>query len=82
MSKKDLRKPEDGMHELSEFELVSCNDLHKVIQAAPNKTCGLDVLPTWLLKQSLPCFIPDLCKIVNVFYATIEFTEDDEGLSQ
>jgi len=38
-------------HALNEWELVTPETVVKLIGNAPNKSCQLDVAPTWLVKQ-------------------------------
>ena len=50
---------------LSQFQLVTEDTLHEVIMKCPSKSCSLDPMPTWLVKQHLPVLTPILTKIVN-----------------
>ena len=50
---------------MSYFTPVDCDEIHKTISSAPNKSCGLDPLPTWLLKKNLPIFVPAFVSICN-----------------
>ena len=50
---------------LSQFQLVIEDTLHEVIMKCPSKSCSLDPMPTWLVKQHLPVLMPILTKIVN-----------------
>ena len=38
---------------LSELDLVSSEDVCKLISSAASKSCGLDCIPTWFLKTIL-----------------------------
>ena len=40
-------------------------EVERVILAAPSKSCSLDVIPTWLLKKTLPAHIDVLTNIIN-----------------
>ena len=51
---------------LSEFRSVSEADVEKIIKKSSTKSCSLDPLPTWLLKDCLPCLLPVLTKIINL----------------
>ena len=56
--------PFHQFNELSEEEIVS------LVSSAPNKSCGLDPIPTSLVKSSLPILSPILRKIVNKSLST------------
>ena len=47
---------------LSQFQLVTEDALHEVIMKCPSKSCSLDPMPTWLVKQHLPVLTPILTK--------------------
>jgi hypothetical protein len=51
--------------ELVEFTPVTENELRKVISKSQSKSCELDVLPTWLLKECLDELVPSLTKLIN-----------------
>ena len=40
-------------HMMNEFQTLSCKDVRKIIMQFPNKSCSLDSLPTWILKDNL-----------------------------
>ena len=50
---------------LQEFALVSQDYVRKIISSSPTKSCSLDPIPTWLLKQCQEQIIPVLTLIVN-----------------
>ena len=50
----------------SQFEYVSDSDLLDVIRKCPNKSCSLDVMPTWTIKQHIELLLPNLTRIVNM----------------
>jgi hypothetical protein len=50
---------------LSNFHTVNEDDLCEVIMKCPSKSCPLDPMPTWLVKQHLPILLPILTSIVN-----------------
>ena len=58
------------------FKSVNVEDLTKIIMKSPSKSCLLDPLPTWLLKNHLPSVMPVLCHIVNVFIETGQFSSE------
>jgi hypothetical protein len=48
------------------FDPASQEEVEQVMRKLPNKTCMLDPLPTWLLKQNLSLVSPIITRIVNV----------------
>ena len=50
-------------------------ELQKIIEARPSKCCSLDVLPTWLVKATLPATLPSLVRIVNASLVNGEFPQ-------
>ena len=44
---------------------VQISDIIKIIGKSPNKTCGLDPVPTWLIKQLPGTIAPIITDIVN-----------------
>ena len=40
-------------------------ELLSVIKKCPHKSCALDPIPTWLVKQHIATLLPTLCRIVN-----------------
>ena len=61
---------------LDTFQTVSQDDVRKIIHASPTKSCALDPIPTWLLKQCEEQIIPVLTLIVNVSLETAEFSDE------
>ena len=47
------------------FDLVSSEDIHSLIMASPNKSCLLDPLPVWLIKENISILLPYITSIVN-----------------
>ncbi|XP_030834100.1 uncharacterized protein LOC115921128 [Strongylocentrotus purpuratus] len=41
------------------------DELLKIILASPSKSCSLDPIPTWFLKEHVHCLLPVLTNIVN-----------------
>ena len=54
----------DGI-ELSEFDSVSADEVRKLIMSSPSKSCLLDPIPTWLLKENIDLFLPIFVSIVK-----------------
>ncbi|XP_072015021.1 uncharacterized protein [Amphiura filiformis] len=58
------------VYELSEFPLLSENDMSKLIQGFSAKNCLLDCIPTWFIKSNLTAFVPIITKIANMSLST------------
>ena len=69
-------KESSCMYVFDQFIQVSEEDLLKVISKFPNKSCGLDVFPTWLLNQHVSVLSPALVRIVNMSLSSGVFPED------
>jgi hypothetical protein len=50
---------------LSSFDLVSVDDVTKLILVSPNKQSQLDPLPTWLLKKCVSVLAPFITALLN-----------------
>jgi hypothetical protein len=50
---------------LTDFHPATEDEVRKALSSAPNKSCELDPVPTWLLKQSADQLIPLITVIVN-----------------
>lgn len=55
----------DDVPTLVKFESLSDSGMRKLIASAPTKSCSLDPIPTWLLKECLDGILPTLKLIVN-----------------
>ena len=51
---------------LSQFKLVTPEDVSKIIKSYPIKTCKLDPIPAALLKEALPVLLPTITQIINL----------------
>ena len=47
------------------FKQLSNSDVAKIIGNLSSKSCSLDTLPSWLIKQNLECLLPIISRIVN-----------------
>ena len=56
-----------------QFNVVSEADIRKFISSSPTKSCALDPIPTWLLKQCQDQLAPVLTTIVNASLSCAEF---------
>ena len=50
---------------LDSFSLTTDDEIRKIIMRSPSRSCSLDPLPTWLVKEGIDTFIPILTKLVN-----------------
>ena len=50
---------------LTAFSPVTTSDIQSLINKSNNKSCSLDPIPTWLLKNCLPSLLPIVTNIVN-----------------
>ena len=53
----------------SNFTPATMQEVEKVIKRSPAKSCGLDPVPTLLLKQHVECLVPFITSIVNMSLA-------------
>ena len=60
---------------LSGFRPASEEEVGKIISTSPDKQCGLDPVPTALVKQCLPILLPVITKIVNLSLSSGTFPE-------
>ena len=49
----------------SDLPCATEKDVREFIMKSPTKSCGLDPIPTWLLKESLDVLLPAITAIVN-----------------
>ena len=50
----------------STFSLCTDEDIKNVVLNSPTKSCSLDILPTHILKQHLPLFLPFITSFINL----------------
>ena len=50
---------------LEEFREVSEEEMKRIIKDMSDKTCDLDLIPTWLIKECVEVFVPLFTKIIN-----------------
>ena len=55
--------------DLSNFTPATMQEVEKLIKQSPAKSCGLDPVTTWLLKQHTECLVPIITSIVNMSLA-------------
>ena len=66
---------ESDATELHDLKPVSIEEIDRILKKCSNKSCLLDPIPTWLLKDNSTHFIPVLAEIVNVSFATGNFPD-------
>ncbi len=52
--------------QLTEFRLLSQEEVKKLISTSANKHCELDPIPTWLLKECIDDLLPLITQIINL----------------
>jgi hypothetical protein len=62
--------------ELSEFQLLSEDNVAKLIKGFAAKNCLLDCIPTWFVKDNLLTFVPTITTIVNMSLSTGVFPDE------
>ena len=72
-----LYTPRDtGILRLETFKQVLQSDVKQVISKMKTKSCELDVLPTFKLKELIEDFLPVITRIVNLSLADGKFPSD------
>ena len=61
--------------QLTEFAPVTEAELRKVILKSPSKSCDMDPLPTYLLKDCLDALLPVITRIINISLSEAEVPE-------
>ena len=61
---------------LENYQMLSCDDVAKIVLASPTKTREVDPIPTELLKKILPSITELLTKLVNELVKSGEFPAD------
>jgi hypothetical protein len=54
----------------SDFDQVTEEVVEKLIKASATKSCLLDPLPTWYLKENISVFVPIITNIINMSLST------------
>ena len=62
-------------HSLTQFDLLSVEEVVKVIKDAPTKSCILDPAPTWFLKRNIQIFVPIITCVINESLSTGTFPQ-------
>ena len=64
-TKVNIEEQDTDIDELVEFTPVTKDEVRKVISKSQSKSCELDAIPTWLLKECLEELLPSLTKLIN-----------------
>lgn len=56
---------EGSSNRFAEFAPVTQSEVRKIILASPCKSCELDPIPTWLLKECIDELLPSLTELIN-----------------
>ena len=59
--------------QFSRFEPVTVSEIQKLIMTTPAKSCALDPIPIWLLKQMMTSIAPVVCHLCNLSLQTGTF---------
>jgi hypothetical protein len=73
---KNSNIPLEGCHSgntMHHFKPVSAEDTIKLIKSCPSKSCSLDPIPTWLLKEVVNDLAPPITKLINTSLSTSVF---------
>ena len=61
------------MSRFDQFSQVSEQEVCKLISGMPSKTCKLDCVPTWLMKEHLNVFLPFITHVINSSFSSAIF---------
>ena len=64
-TEEEFRYNHPPVSRLDLFDPATKEEVRKIIQKSPNKSCELDPLPTWLLKECLNDLLPLITNIIN-----------------
>ena len=75
VSSHSITEPSSTTSFLSDFHPVSEADVEKIIKRSSTKSCSLDPIPTWLLKDCLTVLLPMITNIINLSLSQCEMPE-------
>ena len=61
-----ISPPVEPVAKFSSFNSVSCNDVRKILNLSPTKSCSLDPWPTFLVKECVDILINPLTPMINM----------------
>jgi hypothetical protein len=70
-----IMEPITNVPLISELTSISENELQKLLKECKTKSCGLDPIPTSLLKNCTDILLPSLLKIVNMSISTNSYPD-------
>ena len=56
----------DSVCELSVLRPVTSNEVKNIIKRSPKKSCSLDPMPTWMLKECVDILLPNITNTINL----------------
>ena len=59
-----------GQSSFSNLSCITAADVEAVIKSIPTKSCSLDFVPTWLLKECISEIAPYIAHVVNLSFST------------
>ena len=68
--------PSSPLFSLSAFKHVTEKAVERAVQSRPSKHCPLDLIPTWLLKNSIDILAPYLTELANQSFSSGVFPYD------
>ena len=74
-----VQQLEDDEHNIplfESFDLISAEDLRKMVMKLPSKSCDLDPIPTQILKECIDILAEPITKITNSMLQSGTFSED------
>ena len=70
-----LNNPHTNVASLKVFEKATASEVRKVIMNSPNKSCELDSITTWLLKECIDELLPRITTLINRSLSIGKFPE-------
>ena len=61
---------------MTSFDVVSEDEVEKLIKHSPPTSCEQDPIPTWLIKEHVRAFVPFIAKLVNRSFTKAVFPEN------
>ena len=61
---------------LASLQPASEEEVRKIIMQSPSKTCDLDPIPTWLVKDCIDELLPVITQVVNISLSTSEMSAE------
>ena len=55
---------------LAKFSCIGVDELSLIISKTPTKSCSLDSIPTWLLKENIDVLLPSITCLINCSLST------------